>query len=266
MRFLVPLLLLSLTGASVWGQAPAPKAGPARGRTGYLTAAEMPDVARIVPPPPVAGDPRDARDRAVYGATRSYEGTPRWALALSDNDISTAGVLKGFSCSLGVNLTQANAPRLTALLGRATVDWTSAFNTLKELYGTKRPYQIEPAPVCLPNTEGLANSPDYVSGHAAFGWAIGLVLAELAPDAATGVLARARAFGESRVVCGVHHVSAVEGGMATGTIVLAAQHGSAAFRTDMDAARAELAGLRRAAGEQPASCALENQALTKNPY
>jgi len=203
---------------------------------------------------------------AVYRETRALEGTPRWALALSDNDLTTAAMLKVFSCSLGVNLTPANTPRLSAVLARATVDWTAGFNTLKTLYGTKRPYQIEPAPVCLPSTSALVNSSDYPSGHTTWGWAMGLMLAELAPDAATGVLMRARAYGESRAVCGVHTVSAVEGGAATAMAVLAAQHGSAVFRADLEGARAELAALRAAAKGKPESCALENQALTKSPY
>jgi hypothetical protein len=36
-----------------------------------------------------------------------------------------------------------------------------------------------------------------------------------------GILARARAFGESRVVCGVHNASAVEAGSMTDTAVFA---------------------------------------------
>jgi len=269
MRFPL-ILLLILIATSAWGQTPAPKgapkAAPAKPRTGYLTAAEMPDIGKIVPPPAAAGSPQEARDLAVYRATRAMEGTPRWALALSDNDLATASMLKVFSCSLGVSLTPDNAPRLTALMTKATADWTNGFNTLKSLYGTKRPYDIEPGKVCIASTSGLANSPDYPSGHTTWGWALGLVLTELAPDRATGVLMRAKAYGESRVVCGLHTVSAVEGGMATATAVLAVQHGSAAFRADLEAARAELAGLRAAAAGTPASCALESQALGKSPY
>jgi len=266
MRFVAFSALLTVASASLWGQAAAPKAAPAKGRTGYLTAAAMPDVAQIVPPPPAAGSARGARDREVYRATRSLKDTPRWALALSDNDISTAGVMKAFSCSLGVGLTPASAPRLAALFGKAAVDLTAGFNTLKNLHGTQRPFQIEPGPICLPSTASIAGSSDFPSGHATFGWAMGLMLAELVPDAATAVLTRARSFGESRAVCGVHNVSAVEGGVATGTVVLAAQHSSAAFRADMDAARVELANLRAAASGAPESCTLENQALAKNPY
>jgi membrane-associated phospholipid phosphatase len=49
----------------------------------------------------------------------------------------------------------------------------------------------------------------------------GLILAELVPEAASDVLARARAFGQSRIVCGVHNASAVEAGWMTATAVFA---------------------------------------------
>jgi len=35
-------------------------------------------------------------------------------------------------------------------------------------------------------------------------WETGSVLTQVAPDRVTAILARARAFGESRIVCGVH--------------------------------------------------------------
>jgi acid phosphatase (class A) len=79
-----------------------------------------------------------------------------------------------------------------------------------------------------------------------------LVLAELAPDSATSLLARARAFGESRIVCGVHNMSAVEAGWMTATAVFAAQNASAAFRADLDPAKTELSTLRTSASVDPA--------------
>ena len=44
-----------------------------------------------------------------------------------------------------------------------------------------------------------------------WGWTVGLIMAEVAPDRATEILARARAFGEGRLVCGVHTLSALRG-------------------------------------------------------
>ena len=58
------------------------------------------------------------------------------------------------------------------------------------------------------------------------------------------LLERARTFGESRVVCGVHHVTAVEAGRTTAEGVLAALHGVPAFRANLELAREEVSRLR----------------------
>jgi acid phosphatase (class A) len=260
------LVLLTLT-TTTWAQN-APAAAPVKGRGGYLQPSEMPDVVRIVPPAPADDDPRTVADMAIYRATRALEGTPRWALAQSDDSASLAGLLKAYSCSLGVTLTRENAPNVSALLQRANADAGAAANVLKNLYQRKRPFQMEDHPVCLTaqGKAALERVPDYVSGHAAAGWEAGLVLAELAPDAATAILVRARAFAQSRVVCGVHHLSAVEGSLLSSATIFAAQNGSEAFRKDLEAARSELGALRKGAQGIVESCALENQALSKAPY
>ncbi len=244
-------------------------ASPAqRIQRGYLTAAEMPDVARVVPPAPSLEDPRALADKAIFRATRSLEGSARWALAQTDDDVSMSGLFKAFGCALGVTLTSPGAPKAMALLTRANADAGSASNLLKNLYQHKRPFQVDEGSVCL-TARGkavLEHVPDYPSGHATAGWETGLIFAELAPDAATGILARAREFGESRVVCGVHNASAVEAGWMTATAVFAVQQTSPAFRDDLEAARTELAALRAHASGKTASCADEAALLSQHFY
>ena len=113
----------------------------------------------------------------------------------------------------------------------------------------------------------LALSPDYPSGHVTWGWTVGLILAELAPDRAEPILSRARAFGESRLVCGVHNLSAVEAGRTNGSIVVAALHGREDFRKDLEIARKEVAAARKA-GPAPdtATCAAEAEIVAASPF
>jgi len=256
--FFIKVAFVVITVSSVWAQQP--------NRTGYLSPGEIPDVTRIVPMAPTPGDSRDTLDLAIFRATRSFAGSPRWSLALSDNDVSTAGIFKAFSCSLGVALTSENAPHVTALVTKAIVDANTAMTRLKQLnLQRKRPFLVAEGPICLPSRSSLDGNPDYPSGHTTFAWEVGLILAEIAPDAATAILARARAFGESRVVCGVHNASAVEAGVTTAATLVAALHGSAAFRADLEAARSELARLRGAVSGS-AGCALEAEILSKPPY
>jgi acid phosphatase (class A) len=235
---------------------------------GYLSAAEMPDVKQIVPPAPKTGDPRFTNDMAIFRATRALEGTSRWAMALADDELSTAALLRNYSCALGVTATAENAPRLYSFLSRTWADANRASNTLKEFYQHKRPFQVADGAVCVTpaGRARLEQNADYPSGHTAISWAVGLALSELAPDAAAGLLARARAYGQSRVVCGVHNASAVEAGWMTATAVFAAQHGSAEFRADAEASRAELAALRKSGSVDAAACATQTELATKAPF
>jgi acid phosphatase (class A) len=238
-------------------------AADAPAQKGYLAAPL--DTTHILPPAPVAGTSRYEADRTIYLQTRSLKDSDRWIMAQGDD--KSAEVLKQFSCSAGVELTKDSAPRLAALLARMRYDVGASTNAAKDFYKRKRPYLIDEGPICIDKTDSLAASPDYPSGHVTWGWSVGLVLAELMPDRAGDILLRARAIGESRVVCGVHNASAAEAGRTNASAVVAALHGQQAFRSDLEGARKELDALRKA-GKAPDAglCKAEAAVLAKDPY
>ena len=266
MKVTTAIILFLTTNIVAGPYAFAQNAAPPR--TGYLSPAEAPDVTKIVPAAPAPGDSRDILDRSIFQATRAFEGTPRWTLAQSDNNVSTAAMMKAFSCTVGTPLDAEKAPKLAALLGRMLTDATAAFNRLKNFYPErKRPFLVEQGPICLPITPTLTNGPDYPSGHSVFGWSAGLVLAELVPAQSTEILIRARVFGESRVICGVHNASAIEAGRMVAASTIAALHGNAAFRSDLEAVRSELSGLTTGTTQtREPMCAAESEVLAKPPY
>jgi acid phosphatase (class A) len=138
------------------------------------------------------------------------------------------------------------------------VDAGAAAEKAKQLYKRTRPYLHNPGNICIDRSEALGKSFDYPSGHSSLGWTAGLVMAELVPDRASEVLARGRAYGESRLVCGVHNMSAVEAGRTNAAGVFAALQSSGEFQAEMTKARAEIAAAR-ASGAKPdaAWCAAE---------
>ena len=97
----------------------------------------------------------------------------------------------------------------------------------------------------------LRKDGSYPSGHAALGWAWGLVLTEVAPERANAVVQRARDFGQSRTVCGVHWQSDVDAGQLVASAVVAQLHGVADFNEQLALARKEVAAAR-AGGSAPA--------------
>ncbi|GAA0298721.1 hypothetical protein GCM10009087_05710 [Sphingomonas oligophenolica] len=235
-------------------------AGPAN--SAYLSPETTPDGLRILPPPPAAGGPVAMADRRVFAATRRLQGSPRWKVATSD--VGTEA-FEHFACALGVKLDPKTVPALTRLFDRA--ETSGVVDPVKQFYHVPRPYIGSTAPICQPRTGALAANGDYPSGHAAGGWMEALILAELAPDRATEILARGRAFGESRLVCGAHSLSAVEAGWLAGAAATAALHGSAEFRGDLEAARAELVTARASAPAPDAAvCRVEAAALARAAY
>lgn len=228
----------------------------------YVGAAEAPDGLSILPPPPAPGSGRAEADRRIFAETRSLKGSPRWSVAQSD---VTSETYEHFACALGVQLTADRAPALTRLLDRAGNG--GLVGEVKSYYAARRPYLDNDQPICQDRTAHLAGDGDYPSGHTSGGWLEALILAELAPDRATQILARGRAFGESRAVCGAHSASAVQVGFMAGSVAAAMLHSRPEFRADLEVARAELARVRASApAADPARCRAEREALSRPPY
>jgi acid phosphatase (class A) len=249
--------------AAVSGQQGAKEAShPVGYLTRYLKESGIPDMVRVLPTAPPAGTPRDNADRVIFKTTRALQDSPRWKLAQSDNDMSVTGMLAAFRCAIGMTVTRGNAPHFAALLDRVSEDANVLTGPPKAHYHRDRPFLKDAGPVCVMRPD----TPDFPSGHSTFGWATGLILAEIMPDRASEVLTRGRSFGESRVVCGVHTASAVEGGRVVGAALVATLNSIGEFRGDLEAVKAELAGLRRNPPAPPANCAAEAALIANTPY
>jgi acid phosphatase (class A) len=225
-------------------------------RAGYLPSGTI-DITHVLPPAPQKGDLRYAADRAIFKATRHWLGTPRGELATRDVNTGIPYMMSAFSCSVGVALTPQNAPALVKVVGKAGIDTQTQSGAAKDYFKRLRPFQIDKGKTCQAPEE-LKGSYDYPSGHATWAWTWASLLTELAPDRATAIMARGRAYGESRIVCGVHNSTAVEAGRMTSASTLAAVHAQAAFQADLALARAELTALRAdPATPKPENCAAE---------
>jgi hypothetical protein len=124
---------------------------------------------------------------------------------------------------------------------------------------------VNQAPICTPEElDKLRKDGSYPSGHTAIGWAWALVLTEIAPDRADAILARGRAFGESRVVCNVHWHSDVVEGRFMGAAAVARLHADPAFRAEIKAAKAELADILAKGLKPKRDCQAEAEALDQN--
>lgn len=229
---------------------------------GYLAKDARPNSLLLVPPPPAPGSAAMARDEAAAKAAMALQGSPRWQVATSDAELRLPQAAQTFSCALGVKLDPQTAPHVFTLLQRSLGDLGLATYGAKTKYQRGRPFMSNGAPTCTPAFEAvLRKDGSYPSGHSAAGFGWGLILAELAPDRADALVARGRAFGQSRVICNVHWQSDVEEGRVVGAAVVAKLHSDPQFRADLEAARAELTAIRQQGAPPPADCAAESAAL-----
>jgi acid phosphatase (class A) len=247
---------LALSGSAFAAEVPA----------GYLDKDHTPDAAAFLTPPPALGSDAAQGDLYAFHHTRALEGSDRWKLAIHDDIYDADVVLADFDCALGARLDAANAPRLLALLIRVQQDGVGVVRAAKKLYRRDRPIAGNDAPFCK-DRKAYAGSFSFPSGHATMSWAFTVILAELAPDRTNEIMARGRAYGESRVVCGAHWPTDLEAGHSAGAALVAALHGDAAFRADLDAARAEVVAARaHPQAPDAAMCKIEDAASAHQPW
>ena len=267
LRFAPLMLAAHLTVAGCAGpSAPAsrvltPEISPGIA-AGFVSAAALPDSLALLSPPPPTGSAAFGADEEAYRVTRAFKNTPRWALAAKDAELSFPEVVETFSCALDTWVTEHSAPHLYSLMRRTRTDAGISGQKAKKRYQRVRPFVVYNEPSCAPgDEERLRHNGSYPSGHSTIGWTWALILTEIVPDRTDAILKRGYAFGESRVICGVHWQSDVEAGRTLAAGVVARLHADAAFRAELIAAGAEVAAAR-AQGIKPArDCMAEEAAL-----
>ena len=207
---------------------------------GYLANTPL-DFRTLLAPSPNPGSLTDRDDVAIFKRHEVPSTSARWAVAQADD----ASVYDRFSEAFGLPIDREHTPLLVQLLNRVERDVGKPTFDAKEFYQRPRPFQRfqlskvcgeDPAPRAERNPVGGSSHP---SGHAAYGWAAALMLAEVAPDHAKAILARGMDYGESRVVCGAHFPSDVEAGRLIATAVVQRLYMSPEFMRDLRCAQWE---------------------------
>ena len=164
-----------------------------------------------------------------------------------------ATVYLRFSGQIGFSPDRTKTPALVAVLNRIAEDTLAVAAEAKARHARLRPFEIQRlARVCGHDTPPVpgstAKGTGYPSGHASVAWGTALVLVEVVPASAQAIIGRAVAYGQSRVVCGLHYPADVEAGQFIGSAVLAKAFDSPAFRNDLACARREIEALAMGQG------------------
>lgn len=243
--FYVALGLLLASCASGPRVVPEPAKNAAGYAVGYLAA--PPDARAFLAQPPADGSLLQQGELAEVVAKNADKGA-RFAQAVADDKIDP---FAAFAAPFGKTLSAAETPSLARVLARVDTDIADAYDPAKEAFGRSRPFLEAPSiGICVGGEwrAKIGATKSYPSGHAAYGWAWALILAEMVPEKGDLLLARGRDFGDSRIVCGVHYPSDVAAGRVVASAIVARLDDDAIFRRDRALARQEL---RRALGLRP---------------
>ena len=172
-----------------------------------------------------------------------------------------------FSCALGQTISETDTPALYMLLRRTLADVGLATYAAKNAYQRARPFMSNGEPTCTPDEEeALRSDGSYPSGHTSIGWGWALILSELAPHRAEAILARGRAYGESRIVCNVHWYSDVVAGRMVAAGAVARLQTNPEFQAAMLAAADEISSDPKSVPMPEGACADETEALATSLY
>jgi acid phosphatase (class A) len=195
----------------------------------------------LLPPVPDAAATRQELDLLLSRQTQRSEA----ACLAADEDANKK--LSRFAAALGLQA-DARDPRLAdaaRILDDLRTLQERITSRVKDATNRPRPFRQDArVTTCIERP----TSDSYPSGHAAFGMAAALLLADVVPERRAELLARGIEYGEQRVVGGVHFPSDVAAGRTAGTIIAAFLLASPQYQKESGAARA---GLRSALGLPP---------------
>ncbi|WP_423598126.1 phosphatase PAP2 family protein [Roseateles sp. MS654] len=224
---LIPLLLCTaLLGMSGSCGAAAADPQPAP----YLDVATLDSTRFMAPPPDDAATRAEIQWMLDLQRDRTESQSARAVADLEQSVFRFADVM-------GPGFVEARLPRVAAFFSRL-YRTESEFNKQgKQLWRRDRPPMVDER---LKPVAKFANSGSYPSGHAAFGFLAGIVLADMVPERRARIMARAREFGDNRVLGGVHFPSDVEAGRQLAVLIAALVQHLPAYQSDFALARAEL--------------------------
>lgn len=249
------LLLLSLMCMSATAQT---KDGKVKGHSTnpdvyFLEIDQVPNSLQLLPGPPDPASVAFLYDQARYNWGKMQRNTPRGEQAFQDARIGGQHLPDAFSEAFGININPQDTPEIYKLIvGMREDAGDLATRAAKDYYNRQRPFSFYGEMTCNPEQqEELSTNGSYPSGHTSIGWATALVLSEINPDRINDILQRGYQMGESRVICGYHFQSDVDAGRITGAGVVARLHADPGFNAQLEKAKKEFAGLKKAGKVAP---------------
>jgi acid phosphatase (class A) len=204
--------------------------------TYYISPSEI-DLVHILAPPPTPDSPAGKADlQAVLAAVNARTDT---SIKQAQDD-DQRSVFR-FADVIGPNFKTETLPLTTKLFQHVYEDGNAATLAAKNFFKRTRPFVVDPEIKIL-----VVQAPDfsYPSNHSTFGNEAGILLAEMVPENAVAIFARAEEYAHNRVVAGVHFPTDVEAGHIAASVIDNTLLHNPRFAADFALAKAEVRAAR----------------------
>ena len=214
----------------------------------YVNVGQLPNAVNYLPAPPDTTSALFVSDFQHWLWGKSIRGTARGTQASNESQYGLNRLAIIMGPVIGVSMSSSRTPKILNLIYQAGETGSISTQYAKMYYLRKRPFiQMGEHTWGRYDDEVDLSKPansSYPSAHSAFGWAVGLVLAEMLPQYQDTILSRAYQYGQSRVIVGAHWQSDVDAARLTAAAAVARMHNEPTFMTDLAAARDEYYTLR----------------------
>lgn len=200
---------------------------------GHFVTQEQVDLVRLLAPPPARGSKEAKADMEAVLRAQAQRTPRRVKEAKADRKDN---VLR-FADVFGSKFTADALPLTTAFFAKVVEDRGLIVDAAKAFWHNPRPSAVNPAvkPIFPP-----PEADSYPSGHATFAYLAAIILADMVPEKAPQLFARAAEFAHNRVVAGMHYPSDIEAGRISATVIAAVMMLNPVFRQDFAAVKAEV--------------------------
>ena len=223
-KSLVALLLFTL-GSTFVVQA-ADEAKP------FITSQEL-DLTKYLPAPPAddsAQTKAELKELLEIQATRTPE-QEKAAIADAEENVWR------FADVMGPDFDAAKLPKTAALFDRIVATEDVVDEHAKKAFNRPRPYMLDEQihPLLKKSKSG-----SWPSGHSTIGYLMATVLGEMVPEKRNALFTRAAGYAENRLVAGFHYRSDTVMSRTGAALIAQKMEEQPDFKTEFDAAKAEL--------------------------
>ena len=229
------LLLAASSGLPSLAQDATAPAKPAK--TFMVLSDKQIDPAKLLAPPPADRSVTQAGELDRLRQIQTSRTAERLRQAQDDENHEDPAA---FAQVLGPKFDIDHLPATRAVFDIVQNDASVAASMAKTAFHRHRPWIFDPTLTGCTRGKNPDPLTSYPSGHAVFGYAEAVVLANLVPNRKEAIMSRAYDYGYSRLVCEVHYPTDVAAGAVLGIDVGALLIDAPAMQDKLKAARAEL--------------------------